>query len=103
MPALNKRNRLESLKISNGQWFMSRLSGSALLGLNVSLLRDVSFYDCNIGDEEVISLAHDCPYLSEICLKDCKRVTDASIIALAKCCVHLIAIDIGKWTITSYS
>ena len=56
--------RLESLKISNGQWFMSRLSGSALLGLNVSLLRDVSFYDCNIGDEEVISLAHDCPYIS---------------------------------------
>ena len=68
----------------------------ALLGLNVSLLRDVSFYDCDIGDEEVISLAHDCPYISEICLNDCKRVTDASMIALAKCCVHLIAIDIGK-------
>ena len=64
--------RLESLEISDGQWFMSELNGSALLGLNVSLLRDVSFRKCNIGDEEVTSLAHSCPYLSEICLYDCE-------------------------------
>ena len=88
--------RLESLKISNGQWFKRRLNGSAFLGLNVSLLRNLSFRDCNIGDEEVISLAHDCPYLSEICLYDCQRISDASIVGLANWCVHLIAIDIGK-------
>ena len=67
-----------------------------MLGLDVSLLRDVSFRSCNIGDEEIISLAHDCPYLSEICLYHCGGITDASIVALAKCCVHLIAIDIGR-------
>ena len=88
--------RLETLKISKGQLFSCRLDGSSLYCLNVSLLRDVSVHKCNIGDEEVISLAHDCPYLSKIRLHDCKRVTDASIVALAKWCVHLIVIDIGE-------
>ena len=67
-----------------------------MLGLNVSLLRDICFRGCDIGDEEVISLAHDCPYLSGICLHDCGRVTDASIMATAKWCLQLIAIDMGK-------
>ena len=73
--------RLESLKVIDGQWLRD---SSALLGLDVSLLRDVSFCSCNIGDEEIISLAHDCHNLSEICLFDCTGVRNASIIALAK-------------------
>ena len=88
--------RIESLKVRNDQWFTRSINGSTLLGLNVSLLRNVSFGGCNIADNEVISLAHNCPYLSEICLYDCSRVTDASIIALAKWCVRLTALDIGE-------
>ena len=64
--------RLESLKVVDGKWFTPRINGIILLGLDLSLLRDVSFRSCNIGDGEVISLAHDCPSLSEICLYDCK-------------------------------
>ena len=84
------------LKVRDGSWFTRTVNSSTLLGLNVSLLRDVRFRGCDIGDEEVISLAHDCPYLSGICLHDCGRVTDASIMALAKWCLQLIAIDMGK-------
>ena len=90
--------RLEKLKVRDSQRFTCRINGSTLLGLNVSLLRDVSFRECDIGDDEIITLAHDCPYLSEICLYGCVRVTDASIIALSKGCIRLTAIDIGKCT-----
>ena len=85
-----------SLKVRDGQRFTHRINGRTLLGLDVSLLRDISFRGCDIGDEDVIALARNCPYLSEICLYDCGRVTDASITALAKWCVHLIAIDFGN-------
>ena len=57
--------KLISLKVKNVRWFTH---SSALLGLDVSLLRDVSFRSCNIGDEEIISLAHDCPYLRSVCM-----------------------------------
>ena len=95
---VRRRIRLESLKVIDGQWFTRRMDGVKLLGLNISLLRDVSFHNCNIGDKEVTSIANNCPLLSEICLNDCDRVTDASIVALAKCSVQLIRIDIGKCT-----
>ena len=85
--------RLVSLKVKNVRCFTH---SSALLGLNVSLLRDVTFSKSNIGDEEVIMLAHESPYLSDICLYDCQRVTNAGVIALAKSCVHLLEIDIGN-------
>ena len=65
--------RLLSLKVIDVKWLTPRINGIISLGLDVSLLRDVSFRSCNIGDEEVISLAHDCPNLFEICLYDCKR------------------------------
>ena len=77
---------LDTLKVRDSRQFTQRINGSTLVGLNLSLLRDVSFRESDIGDEEVISLGHDCPYLSKICLYDCVRVTDASIMALARCC-----------------
>ena len=49
----------------------------------------------HIGDAEVLSIAHDCPGLSEICLSGCKLVTDASVRMLPKWCPRLISIDIG--------
>ena len=90
--------RLKSLQVRKGPWITIEKNGSPLIGLNVSLLLDVSFHECNIGDEEIVSLAHNSPCLSDISLHDCDRVTDASIIALGKCCVQLIAIDIGNCT-----
>ena len=88
--------RLESLTAIGHSEFEIRIDGSTLLGLNVSSLRDVSFSNCDVGDAEVRNLANDCPNLSKICLHNCVRVTNGSIIALSKSCLHLIAIDIGK-------
>ena len=87
--------RLESLTVGDGQWDTSRLNGITLIGLNKSLLRYVSFGKCNIGDAEVLSLAHNCPDLTEISLDGCNGITDASVITLAKSCRQLLSINIG--------
>ena len=58
--------RLVSLKVRDDQWFTHKINGNTLLGLDVLLLRDISFHGCDMGDEDVIALARDCPYLSEI-------------------------------------
>ena len=88
--------RLESLKVKDGRWFTLRMKCSALLGLDLSLLRDVSFRNCNIGDEEVIALAQECPHLSEICLHSCKNITDIGVSAIADNCPLLNSIDLSK-------
>ena len=41
-------------------------------------------------------LAHESPYLSDICLFGCHRVTNAGVIALASCSHQLVFIDVGK-------
>ena len=64
--------------------------------LDVSLLRDASLKTCNFGDEEILSLADGHPNSPDVCLNDCGRVSDASIVALAKQCIQLNSIDIGK-------
>ena len=87
--------RLESLTVRDGQWDADRLNGITVLGLNKSLLRYVSFGKCNIGDTEVLSIAHDCPNLSKISLDGCNGITDASVITLAKCCQQLVSMNIG--------
>ena len=86
--------KLQSLKVKNVRCLTH---SSALLGLNVSLLRDVTFSESNIGDEEVIMLAHGSPYLCDICLFCCHRVTNAGVIALASCSHQLVFIDVGKY------
>ena len=60
----------------------SRINGSTFLGLNMSLLRNISLCRSKIGDEEVLLLAHGCPNLIEIGLDSCCDITDASMIAI---------------------
>ena len=88
--------RLGSLKISDCQFDADVTNCGPLLGLNVSLLRDVIFHNCNIGDKEVLFVARYCPYLSEISLFNSPRVTDVSVIELVHCCPQLTTIDLGK-------
>ena len=41
--------RLQSLKFSDGPQYIDRRYGSTLVDLNVSLFRDLSFRECDIG------------------------------------------------------
>ena len=43
-----------------------------------------------------MSLADGHPNSPDVCFNDCGRVSDASIVALAKQCIQLNSIDIGK-------
>ena len=94
---LEKRGiRPESLMVMDDRWEAERINGTSLLGLNIASLRCISLRNCDIGDTEVISLAHGCPNLSEICLSGCDRVCNEGLVALAKFNHQLISIDIGE-------
>ena len=70
--------RLVRLIVKDCQWNTSSSVSSAFIGLNKSLLRYVSFRNCDFGDTKVLSIFNDCPNILEICLYDCRGVTDAS-------------------------
>ena len=52
------------------------------------LTRDVDVLQ-NMTDESVISISEGCPGLVSLCLSNCSRLTDASLVALAQKCHQL--------------
>ena len=88
----------EYLQMSEDGSIANKIDGGTLLGLDISSLRNISLCRCDIGDEDILSIAHGCPNLTEIRLLDCCDITDASMIALGRYCRQLIFIDIGGCT-----
>ena len=85
----------ERLEASYDTDITGKINGRTLLDLDISSLRNISLWNSKIGDEEVSLVAHGCPKLTEISLLNCHDITDASMIALARCYRQLIFIDIG--------
>ena len=86
--------RLIKLTVRGGGGYGDKVYGSTLLGLNVSSLRYISLSHCDIGDNEVLLIAHGCPHLVEISLSKCQEVTDKCMIELVECCHELISIKV---------
>ena len=86
--------RLESLKVRYRAGETEIINVSTILDLDISSLRYINLKGTSIGDEGVLLIADGCPELAEISLSGCRRVTDASIIALGKSCHQLISIDL---------
>ena len=88
--------RLKNLTVIGGDCCGDIVDGSTLLGLNLSSLQYLSFLFCRIGDVEVSSVAHGCPYLLEISLSKCYEVTDKCMIELVENCHELTSIIVDS-------
>ena len=88
--------RLKKLTVIGGDCCGDIVDGSTLLGLNLSSLQYLSFLFCRIGDVEVSSVAHGCPYLLEISLSKCYEVTDKCMIELVENCHELTSIIVDS-------
>ena len=91
---VKREMRLKKLTVRGGDYGGEIVYGETLLGLNLSSLQYVSFYDCRIGENEVLLIAHGCPHLVEIRLSGCDAVTDESMIELVEYCHELISIEV---------
>ena len=83
----------EYLETSDRRCVARSINRDTILGLDMSSLRTLSVYQCQIRDEDILSIAHGCPNLTGIILGFCCDLTDVSILALARCCVQLTFID----------
>ena len=93
----------EYLETSDRRCVACKVNGGSLLGLDMSSLRTLSVYQCQIGDKNVFSMVHCSTILTEIRLLDCCcGITDASMIALGRYYRQLIFIDVGRFYNISY-
>jgi ribosomal silencing factor RsfS len=64
---------------------------------------DVTCCNTYMTDELIIQVAQKCVYLKYLCVDNCWRLTDASIIAVARRCRQLTSLDVAACSLTDAS
>uniref|UniRef100_A0A7N0T4R8 F-box domain-containing protein n=1 Tax=Kalanchoe fedtschenkoi TaxID=63787 RepID=A0A7N0T4R8_KALFE len=65
------------------------------LGQNLNSLTTLDLsYNETLQDKEFVSMLGSCCYLSEVKLRGCRRLTNATLVSLSRSCKHLKVVDI---------